>query len=187
MGAMNQSEAEKIMLAPHFSLWEFVRSEKATQHGIENWPPAKFMANLHRTARTLEAIRGELLSGSPIHVSSGYRCPRLNALVGGSLTSDHLRGLAADFEVQTFHRTLCEKIRGRMREAKRRLGEGPGLPPGWEPGPWDIDQLIYEHGEGGWIHIGLGSGRPRYQTLSSTWRHGPGSEVIYTEGLQEAT
>lgn len=34
--------------------------------------------------------------GGPVSVSSGYRCPRHNAAVGGVIGSQHLRGEAAD-------------------------------------------------------------------------------------------
>jgi uncharacterized protein YcbK (DUF882 family) len=36
--------------------------------------------------------------GKPIRVNSGYRCPRLNNLVGGSPNSQHMRGEAADIQ-----------------------------------------------------------------------------------------
>lgn len=34
--------------------------------------------------------------GHPLTVSSGYRCPALNRVVGGSATSHHMKGMAAD-------------------------------------------------------------------------------------------
>lgn len=43
---------------------------------------------------TLDPIREKI--GQPIRVTSGYRCPKLNAAVGGSKTSNHLEGCAAD-------------------------------------------------------------------------------------------
>ena len=51
---------------------------------------------------TLERLVNRVLDplreawGSPIIVTSGYRCPELNARVGGARTSYHLRGMAAD-------------------------------------------------------------------------------------------
>ena len=42
---------------------------------------------------------GVNLLGMPINITSGYRCPKHNVVVGGSPTSSHLLGLAADFAV----------------------------------------------------------------------------------------
>lgn len=41
-----------------------------------------------------QVIRDEL--GVPVRVNSGYRCPKHNAGVGGSKTSQHMNGNAAD-------------------------------------------------------------------------------------------
>jgi len=41
------------------------------------------------------------LAGVPFHVNSGWRCPAHNLQVGGSLTSSHLKGLAADIQALT--------------------------------------------------------------------------------------
>ena len=38
--------------------------------------------------------------GSPIFVTSGYRCPLLNRKVGGVPTSYHLKGQAADIRAK---------------------------------------------------------------------------------------
>lgn len=49
--------------------------------------------------------------GIPIRVNSGYRCPALNTLVGGSKTSDHLRGCAADISC-TDNKKLLDYLTG---------------------------------------------------------------------------
>lgn len=60
--------------------------------------PAAARANLDAMARLLEAMRGA--GGSrPMAVTSGYRSAAYNAAVGGSRTSQHLTGSAADFKV----------------------------------------------------------------------------------------
>ena len=38
--------------------------------------------------------------GQPLHVNSGYRCPKLNAAVGGAATSQHTKGEAADIKAE---------------------------------------------------------------------------------------
>ena len=40
--------------------------------------------------------------GHDLDISSGYRCPELNSAVGGSPTSQHCMGLAADFTCEDF-------------------------------------------------------------------------------------
>ena len=47
--------------------------------------------------RLLDPIREAV--GRPILVNSGYRSPEHNRRVGGSPTSDHMRGLAADIHI----------------------------------------------------------------------------------------
>lgn len=63
--------------------------------GLDNTPSAQVMRNLTRlTDQLLDPMREQW--GKPIVVTSGYRSPQLNALVGGAARSHHLEGLAAD-------------------------------------------------------------------------------------------
>ena len=79
----------------YFTLDEFVRSQTATAHGIANVPTAEAVKNLERrVSRVLDPLREAW--GTPIIVTSGYRCEELNKRVGGVKTSYHLRGMAAD-------------------------------------------------------------------------------------------
>ena len=79
----------------YFTINELCRSNTAQHMGIRNEAPAEARNNL--TALTL-AVLDPLREawGSPISVNSGYRCKALNKAVGGSPTSHHLRGMAAD-------------------------------------------------------------------------------------------
>jgi len=88
-------------LTPHFTLEELSASEIAERHGIDNTPPEDVEDNLKRLAMALEEIR-VLLGGRPIHVTSAYRSPEVNRLVGSKPTSDHTKGLAADFVCPSF-------------------------------------------------------------------------------------
>jgi len=86
-----------MKLSDHFNLHEFEYSGEAVKHGLINKAQQPHIDNLKLLAVTiLEPAR--LLLGSPIAVSSGYRSPRVNSLpeVGGSSTSYHLQGKAAD-------------------------------------------------------------------------------------------
>lgn len=134
----------------YFSLYEFVRSEKATEKGIDNTPPKEAEANIEALVdKVLDPLREAW--GAPITVTSGYRCPELNKAVGGSRTSDHMNGCAADLRVGD-------------RAANRRLFDlvrQLGLP---------FDQLIFEHGsfrEGpDWVHVSYRrNGKNRKQIL----------------------
>src|SRR5436309_4153487 len=90
-----------MMLSEHFSLEELTASEVAARAGIDNTPSAETMRNLLRLAAGLELVRAAI-GNSPIHVTSGYRSPRLNRMVGGSKHSMHMQGLAADILCPAF-------------------------------------------------------------------------------------
>src|SRR3989304_5439869 len=65
-----------------------------TQHrDFANKPNSEVVANLELLCVDLDIIRSAF---GPMHVSSGYRCAALNAMVGGAMNSSHLYGLAAD-------------------------------------------------------------------------------------------
>ena len=83
-----------MRLTPHFTLEEFTYSETATRLGIDNTPTIAVRQNLEILALGLENVR-ELL-GTPIYVSSGYRCLELNNILKSKPTSSHVKGLAAD-------------------------------------------------------------------------------------------
>lgn len=79
----------------HFELTEFLHSDTAKRSGIENHPTFAQVENLvELTERILDPLREAW--GSPLNVSSGFRCRELNRAVGGSDTSAHMEGHAAD-------------------------------------------------------------------------------------------
>lgn len=84
-----------MQLTEHFTLEELVNSVTAKNKGINNTPDDIVKSNLEALAITvLEPLRIEFKE--PIKVSSGYRCPKLNASIGGVKNSQHLLGQAAD-------------------------------------------------------------------------------------------
>lgn len=88
-----------MQLTEHFTLSEFVRSETAERNHINNTPSQEVVDNLRALCRNvLEPAR--VAFGEPIYITSGYRCPALNKAVGGKITSQHLRGEAADLQVR---------------------------------------------------------------------------------------
>jgi len=150
-----------MKLSEHFSLEELI----ATQHrGIDNRPTDLALANLKLLAEVLEEVR--LLLGTPMIISSGYRCPDLNELVGGARNSRHMLGLAADF-ISTDYGTplkICQAIRD-----SRIM----------------FDQLIQEFPDrydGGWVHFGIAPDdtQPRVQVMHITM-----ADEKYALGLKE--
>ena len=79
----------------YFTLSELTHSLTADACGIDNTPTAEAVPLMvELITKVLDPLRERW--GVPIYVNSGYRCPALNRKVGGSSTSYHLRGMAAD-------------------------------------------------------------------------------------------
>lgn len=122
-------------MTPHFSYGEAT----TTKTGAVNTPPPRVAMRMGVTAMRLEAVR-ELLD-KPIIVTSWYRSPKVNWLVGGSENSAHIAGDAVDFKCPAYganYDVACV-----IRDAARtdtRLA---------------FDQLILEYG---WIHISFADG-----------------------------
>jgi zinc D-Ala-D-Ala carboxypeptidase len=135
-----------VKLSPHFDLEEFTRSARAKREGIDNTPPPFIVDNLRALCvKVLEPLREAV--GAPIVVTSGYRCPILNARTpGASSTSDHTKGRAADIHVPGV--ALADLI-----EIARTS-------------VWEWKQLIHERiparGEGvrEWLHISYDASDP---------------------------
>lgn len=89
-----------MQLSPHFTLEEMIASQDASRSGIDNTPTTNAYENLKMLAQSAEQVR-ELL-GFPMLITSGYRCPALNSLVGSKPTSAHTSGLAIDFHCPGF-------------------------------------------------------------------------------------
>lgn len=87
-----------MMLSPNFSLHEMTKSETALRLNLDNTPSDQVVANLKMLAvNILQPVRNYFQKG--VKVNSGYRSPDVNQAVGGSRTSDHCRGCAADIEI----------------------------------------------------------------------------------------
>lgn len=143
-------------LTKNFFLSELLASETAARRGIANAPTGADLGNIRNfLAPGLQAVRD--LLGVPMVVSSGYRGPALNKAIGGSSSSQHMVGLAADFTAPGFGTPLkiCRAIMA------------SGLV---------FDQMIME---GTWVHISF-SAKPRRQVLTAHF--GPGG-TTYSQGL----
>ena len=88
-------------ISKNFSYREFEESPTAKAKGIHN------VIDTFEKRDALRSLVLEVLQplrdawGKPLHVNSGYRCPELNALVGGVPTSQHVKGEAADIATDT--------------------------------------------------------------------------------------
>lgn len=83
-------------ISKNFSYAEFEASPTAKAKGIINVISTFEIRDAVRelTLTVLQPLRDAW--GGPLHINSGYRCPKLNAAVGGVPTSQHTKGEAAD-------------------------------------------------------------------------------------------
>ena len=93
-----QEMMQKMLLSPHFTLGEFIRSGTAIRRSIDNVPPdIIFIIRMMLLCENiLEPLRKRF---GAIPISSGYRCHLLNLAVGGAFGSQHELGEAADIPV----------------------------------------------------------------------------------------
>ena len=141
-------------LSPHFTLEELERSQTAVRHGIANIAGVREIAALTDLCiNILEPLR--TLVGKSINIQSGFRNPTVNSLVGGSVTSQHKKGQAADINVEGFTPSeLFELIRNST------------LP---------YDQLIDEFNS--WVHVSY-KANPRHQAMLA--RKDGQNKTVYT-------
>ena len=172
-------------LSKNFTLGELLRSnavERDRRLKQEQFnPPTEVVDNLKYLVETvLQPIRDKL--GFPIRINSGYRCHLLNKLVGGSATSQHCLGEAADCELSP--RFLTDpstiEIRGEIKSEVQRFVSAP-LRPDINQNFFlfayicihldhlDVDQVIHEYGEDfghpAWIHISASRRMDKRQVL----------------------
>lgn len=129
----------------YFTISELTRSSTAQSRGIDNTPSAEIRAKLETLiTNCLDPIRR--IYGKPIIVSSGYRCPALNAAVGGVANSQHTKGEAADL-VPASGGSLAGIFRAAVQFG-------------------NYDQLIIEQsGRSKWVHVSYTSA-PRRRILA---------------------
>ena len=144
----------------YFSIDELCHSDTALRKGIDNTPDAEARANLDILIAGLNRVR--MVLAYPMRINSGYRGQKLNAAIGGSKSSAHMRGLAADFVCPGYGTPL--EICQRIVEHKSEI---------------NFDQLIQE---GRWVHIAFADvdQRPRGEVLTAKFANGG---VTYNKGL----
>lgn len=151
-----------MQLSRNFTLRELTKSDVAIRNGISNAPTAEVLTNLKAlTQEVLQPVRDKF---GLVRVTSGYRSPQVNRLIGGSARSHHCRGMAADFEVPNV--------------ANPEVAD-------WVYRNLQFTQCIlefYEQGapNSGWIHVSYDPADLRGQILTATRGQ---TGTVYSEGF----
>ena len=126
----------------NFKISELTYSETANIYKINNMPDIKSLDNmLELIYYCLQPIRDKLQK--PMTITSGYRCSKVNNLVGGANNSQHAKGQAVDFIVKDMTPT-------QVVDFIKKSGI-------------EFDQLINEYNK--WTHISFVKGNNRKQIL----------------------
>ena len=143
-----------MRLSKNFTYEELCHSSVAERKGLRNRPKTKeeervVIENLRALCmEVLQPLRDYL--EKPVVISSGYRCSEVNKAVGGVRGSQHLRGEAADIQVENTEHLL--KIMHFIMDET------------------DFDQLIWERDKAGtqWVHVSYRRyGVNKHQVMSS--------------------
>ena len=150
-------------LTRNFSLHELTKSETALRYDMENTPGPTETANLTELAgKVLQPIRDHYAKG--VKINSGFRHPDVNAKVGGSRTSDHCKGMAADIEIPgVANAELAEWVKDNLEFTQLILEfYTPGIP------------------DSGWVHVSYDPGNLKKQVMTATKQ---GGKTVYLPGL----
>ena len=149
-------------LTKNFGYQEMIKSSTADRLGISNDASREHVINLVNLCNfILQPVREEF---GVIRINSGYRSPALNKAVGGSKTSQHCNGQAADFEsFSTPNPDLAKWITKNL----------------------DFDQIILEFYDGkdpnsGWVHCSYNLMGNRRKILTALKTK---SGVVYKNGF----
>ena len=153
-----------MKLTANFSLQEMTKSETALRFGLDNEPNDEQLANLVALCENvLQPVRDHF--GKGVKVNSGLRTPEVNAKVGGSKTSDHCKGMAADVEIPgVANADLAQFILDSGMDFRQLILEfyTPGIP------------------DSGWVHISYNPADNKKQVLTATKQNG---KTVYLPGL----
>ena len=152
-----------MQLSKNFTLSEMTKSETALRHGMDNTPGKNEIANMVVLCeKVLQPVRDYYAKG--VKVNSGYRHPEVNAKVGGSKTSDHCKGMAADIEIPGLsNHELAEWISKNLEFTQVILEfYTPGVP------------------DSGWVHVSYDPANLKKQELTAVRRDG---KTVYLPGL----
>ena len=150
-------------LTQNFSLAEMTKSETALRLDLPNDPEPDHLENMKALAENvLQPVRNYF--GMGVKVNSAYRHPDVNKAVGGSTTSDHCKGMAADIEIPGIpNAELAEWIQNNL-EFRQLILEfyTPGVP------------------DSGWVHVSYNPTDNKKQVLTAMKENG---KTVYKPGL----
>lgn len=149
-------------LSKNFTLDELCKSEIAIRRSIDNTPTETVISNLQALVlNVLQPIRNSL---GPITINSGYRSPAVNVAVGGSPTSDHCLGMAADIEIAGYDNKMLAKFIEQNFKFTQLILE------------------FYEDGQpaSGWVHVSFDPNDLKCQTLRAVKQN---NKTVYLKGL----
>lgn len=152
-----------MRLSKNFTMAEFTKSQTAERKGIDNTPEGEHLEAAQALfENVVQPVRDHF---GPTVINSGYRSPALNEAVGGSSTSQHCKGQAADIEV-------------------------PGTPNAdlaqWIVDNVEFDQVILEFytpgiPDSGWVHVSYkADGDNRKSILTAMKENG---KTVYKPGI----
>lgn len=150
-------------LSANFSLHELTKSETALRMGFDNTPDDEATENLRLLCeKVLQPVRDHF--GKGVKVNSAYRSSESNAAVGGSKTSDHCLGRAADIEIPgVANADLAQWIMDNLEYTQLILEfYTPGIP------------------DSGWVHVSYDPDNLKKQELTATKVAG---KTTYLNGL----
>jgi hypothetical protein len=152
-----------MKLTENFSLAEMIKSETAMRKGLDNDPGEVEIENLRTLCENvLQPVRDAY--GRGVKVNSGFRHPDVNAAVGGSRTSDHCKGMAADIEIPgVANADLAEWIQENLEFTQLILEfYTPGVP------------------DSGWVHVSYDPNNLKKQVLTALKENG---KTVYKAGI----
>jgi hypothetical protein len=150
-------------LTTNFSLHELTKSETALRLNLDNTPDEATIASLKLLCeKVLQPIRDHYQKG--VKCNSAFRSAESNAAVGGSRTSDHCKGQAADIEIPgVANAELAQWIMDNLEYTQLILEfYTPGIP------------------DSGWVHVSYDPNNLKKQELTATKQNG---KTVYLNGL----
>jgi len=145
-----------MKLSKNISFKEATRSQTAIRRGIDNSPSLEQLQAMQNVAeKVFQPVREYY--GKPIRINSFLRVEELNLAIGGSKTSQHVKGEAIDIDTESDNEKLFNYIKDNL----------------------DFDQLINEYNYS-WVHVSFKlHGENRKQVLKAIKHEG---KTIYQNG-----
>ena len=141
------------MISGHISYKEATYSSTALRRGLDNTPNDEQLKCMEEVAENVfEPLRKWV--GGPIKINSFFRGKPVNTAIGGSKSSQHMKGQAMDIDDTFKHKTNAEMY----YYIKENL---------------DFDQMIWEFGDDenpNWVHVSYVSHRQNRKRLTVAFK-----------------